>query len=133
MRYAGRFLSDGMISSNTPVRIALREGATRLIILPTGYACANQSSPVGAVANAIHALTLLIARQLTEEIELIPSAVSYSVVPPLCPLLGSPYDFSRTEWHMERAYEITQQWILSGGLERGGIPDAMRPHRHMPA
>jgi hypothetical protein len=37
-----------------------------------------------------------------------------------------------TEKHMERAYQNTRQWISSGGLERGGIPDAMRPHKHAP-
>ena len=41
----------------------------RLIILPTGYACATNAPPVGAVANALHALTLLIARQLVSELE----------------------------------------------------------------
>jgi NTE family protein len=63
------FLADGAISSNTPVRAAVARGAQRLIILPTGYACARQTPPVGAVANALHALTLLIARQLISELE----------------------------------------------------------------
>jgi NTE family protein len=130
LRYNDLFLSDGAISSNTPVRIAIMKGATRLIILPTGYACAEQAPPIGAIANAIHALTLLIARQLTEEIESIPASVTYSVVPPLCPLTGSPYDFSMTDKHIERAHFVTKQWIASGGLERGGIPDSMRPHKH---
>ena len=43
LRYNDLFLSDGAISSNTPVRIAIMKGATRLIILPTGYACAEQA------------------------------------------------------------------------------------------
>ena len=47
----------------------MQKGARRLIILPTGHACANQAPPVGAVANALHALTLLIARQLVSELE----------------------------------------------------------------
>jgi NTE family protein len=130
VKYDNLFLSDGAISSNTPVRVAIMKGASRLIILPTGYACAGQSPPVGAVANAIHALTLLIARQLIEEIESIPATLHYSVVPPLCPLTGSPYDFSMTEKHIDRARLATRQWIESGGLERGGIPDSMRAHKH---
>jgi NTE family protein len=69
IRYKNYFLADGAISSNTPVRVAVRKGATRLIVLPTGHACANQAPPVGAVANALHALTLLIARQLVIELE----------------------------------------------------------------
>ena len=103
VRYHDLFLFDGAISSNTPVRIAIMKGATRLITLPTGYACAGRGPPMGAVANAIHALTLLIARQLTEEIGSIPANISYRVVQPLCPLTGSPYDFSMTGNHIDRA------------------------------
>ena len=69
VRYKDFYLADGAISSNTPIKVAVAKGATRLIILPTGYACAMGAPPVGAVANALHALTLLIARQLVSELE----------------------------------------------------------------
>ncbi|MFX9969593.1 patatin-like phospholipase family protein, partial [Acinetobacter baumannii] len=69
IRYKNYYLADGAISSNTPVRVAVAKGARRLIVLPTGHACANDAPPVGAVANALHALTLLIARQLVNELE----------------------------------------------------------------
>src|SRR5258708_29132590 len=39
----------------TPVRVAVAKGANRLIILPTGYACATHAPPIGAVANVLHA------------------------------------------------------------------------------
>ena len=130
IRYKNYFLADGAISSNTPVRIAVRKGATRLIVLPTGHACANQAPPVGAVANALHALTLLIARQLVSELEGLDPAIEYFVVPPLCPLVGSPYDFSRTADHIERAIQSTNAWLAHSGLEQGVIPDEMRPHSH---
>src|SRR5882757_5907093 len=42
VHYRDRFLADGAISSNTPVRVAVSYGAKRLIVLPTGHACANQ-------------------------------------------------------------------------------------------
>ncbi len=58
VRYRDRYLADGAISSNTPIKVAVAKGARRLIILPTGYACATQTPPVGAVGNALHALTL---------------------------------------------------------------------------
>lgn len=61
VHYRDRYLADGAISSNTPVRVAVKHGAKRLIVLPTGHACANQAPPIGALANALHALTLLIA------------------------------------------------------------------------
>jgi NTE family protein len=40
------YLADGAISSNTPVRVAVAKGARRLIVLPTGHACANDAPPV---------------------------------------------------------------------------------------
>ena len=130
VHYEGRYLSDGAVSSNTPIRIAVRQGARRLIILPTGHACATQTPPIGAVANALHALTLLIARQLVSELESLDPAIEYYVVPPLCPLVGSPYDFSRTADHIERAVKSTDVWLAQSGLEQGGIPDELRPHAH---
>lgn len=130
VRQGERFLSDGAVSSNTPVRIALSKGATNLVVLPTGYACANRGPPMGAIANALHALTLLIARQLAEELESVPAHIHCSVVPPLCPLSGSAYDFSMTDAHIARAFDHATEWIKSGGLDRSDIPDTVRPHRH---
>ena len=99
-------------------------------MLPTGHACATQAPPVGAVANALHALTLLIARQLVSELENLDPAIEYYVVPPLCPLVGSPYDFSRSSDHIERAIKSTDAWLAQSGLEQSGIPHELRPHRH---
>ena len=130
IRYKDYYLADGAISSNTPIQVAVKKGAKRLIILPTGHACATQTPPVGAVANALHALTLLIARQLVTELENLDPGIEYFVVPPLCPLVGSPYDFSRTSDHIERAIQSTNAWLQQSGLEQSGIPDEMRPHSH---
>ena len=130
VRYKDFYLADGAISSNTPIRVAVAKGAKRLIILPTGYACSTHTPPAGAVANALHALTLLIARQLVSELEGLGPDIAYFVVPPLCPLVGSPYDFSRTSEHIERAIQSTDAWLAQNGLQQGGIPDEMRPHSH---
>jgi NTE family protein len=130
VRYKDFYLADGAIAANTPVRVAVDKGATRLIILPTGYACATHTPPVGAVGNALHALTLLIARQLVSDLEGLDPSIEYFVVPPLCPLVGSPYDFSRTADHIERAIESTDRWLAQNGLEKSGIPDGMRLHSH---
>lgn len=130
VKYRDMFLADGAISSNTPITVAIQKGARRLIIMPTGFACSGHPPPSGAVANVLHALTLLIARQMTMELEYLDSAIEYYVVPPLCPLVGSPYDFTRTEDHITRAERSTEKWIADGGLEKGGIPGGIRPHSH---
>jgi NTE family protein len=126
----GLYLADGAISSNTPIRVAIEKGARRLIILPTGFACAGEAPPKGAVANVLHAVTLLISRQMIDDLEYIDPAIEYHVVPPLCPLVGSPYDFSRTDEHIARAIRNTERWIADGGLEQHGIPGELRPHDH---
>jgi NTE family protein len=130
IHYKDYYLADGAISSNTPIQVAVQKGARRLIILPTGHACASQTPPVGAVANALHALTLLIARQLVSELESLGPEIEYFVVPPLCPLVGSPYDFSRTADHIARAIQTTDAWLAEHGLQQGKIPHEMRPHAH---
>ena len=130
IRYKDLYLADGAISSNTPIKVAVAKGARRLIVLPTGYACALEKPPIGAVANALHALTLLIARQLVSDLENLAPDIEYFVVPPLCPLVGSPYDFSRTSDHIERAIRNTGEWLEKGGLATTGIPGEIRPHSH---
>jgi NTE family protein len=52
------------------------------------------------------------------------------VVPPLCPLVGSPYDFSRSADHIERSIKSTEAWLLRNGLGQRKIPGALRPHGH---
>ena len=128
--YKDRYLADGAISANTPVNVAVAKGARRLIILPTGYACASDAPPLGAVANVLHALTLMIARQMVIELEHLPPDIEYFVVPPLCPLVGSPYDFSRSSDHIERSIRTTDAWLSQHGLDKKNIPPELRPHDH---
>lgn len=130
VKYRDHYLADGAISSNTPIQVAVKKGAKRLIILPTGHACATERPPIGAVANALHALTLLIARQLVSELESLGPEIEYFVVPPLCPLVGSPYDFSRTAEHIDRAVAATDAWLAQHDLQQGRIPHEMRLHHH---
>lgn len=124
------YLADGAITSCTPVKIAVMTGATRLIVLPAGYACARAMPPQGAIANALHALTLLISRQVKAELESLDQTIDFHVAPPLCPLTGSPYDFSRTDELIERGAKRTEEWLAEGGLERREIPHEMNAHKH---
>lgn len=125
-----RHLVDAALSSNTPVRIAVSLGATRIVVLPTGFSCALARPPRDAIAKALHSLTLLIASQLVREIESLDASIDFTIVPPLCPLEGSPYDFSNSADLIDRSYRMTEAWIGSGGLERRVIPGALRAHHH---
>jgi NTE family protein len=123
-----QYLIDGAVANNTPVVTAVELGATRLIVLPTGFACALKAPPATALGNALHALNLLIARQLVRDLEQCAGRADVVTVPPLCPIAVSPYDFSRARELIGLAAESTRRWLQSGGLTRQRIPGALRPH-----
>ena len=126
----GRHLIDGGISSNTPLSTAIGLGAKRVVVLPTGFACALSAPPRGAVAMALHALTLLIARQLVSDVLRWQERADLVVVPPLCPVGSSPYDFSASAALIDRAAASTRAWLATGGLERHELPHELTPHAH---
>jgi NTE family protein len=126
----GRFLLDGGVSNNTPISIAVEMGATRVIVLPTGISCALQAPPRGAMALALHALNLLIMRQLVSDIERCAGVAEVVIVPPLCPLSTTSYDFSQSAALIHRAEAATRLWLRKDGLHHLGAPAALLPHRH---
>lgn len=123
-------LMDGAVAANTPVRLAAELGASRIVILPTGYACALKEPPRTAIGKALHAITLLIAWQLMHELEVCPKHIDVHLVPTLCPLAVSPFDFSASRQLIERAVDSSRKWIESGGLGRQASPQELAPHRH---
>jgi len=126
----GEALMDGAIAANTPVRLASELGASRIIILPTGYACALKQPPMRAIGKALHAITLMIAWQLIYDLERMPENIQVHLVPTLCPLAVSPFDFSRAKELIELAVQSTKKWIDEGGLTRRSLPQELAPHRH---
>ncbi len=110
-------MCDGAIASNTPVRVAAARGARRLVVLPTGSACRLQSRPHGAIATALHAITLLTTRQLAAELNELDASAECHILPAE-DSLGSPFDFSHTPDLVERSYRRTLQWLDNGGLHR---------------
>jgi NTE family protein len=78
-------LIDGAVASNTPILTASNLGANRIIVLPTGFACALREPPKGAIARALHALTLLIAHQMVRDLRQLAGKVSMFL---LCPIFA---------------------------------------------
>ena len=130
VRIDNQYLIDGAIGSNTAILTAAKLGATRIIVLPTGFACDLHEPPRGAIARALHAITLLIANQIVRDLKELSGKVDVSIVPSLCPLDVSPYDFSNAEQLIERAAANTRTWIEGGGLLRSDIPGSLLPHTH---
>ncbi len=126
----GTLLVDGGIANNTPVSAAVNLGAGLVIVLPTGLSCHADPVPRSAIGVALHALNLLIARQLVTDVQRLDGEVELHVVPPLCPLARWPYDFADTDELIERAAKSTRSWLERGGLEDGAIPGELQPHFH---
>ncbi|QLL15868.1 patatin-like phospholipase family protein [Pseudomonas chlororaphis] len=125
-----KLLVDGGVASNTPIAAAVSLGATRVIVVPTGFGCACPRPPTGLIALALHTLNLMSMRQLVRDIELYSPQAAIHVVAPLCPLGISVFDFSQTEQLLQRAHHQTLAWIEEGGLLRTGVPGALQAHTH---
>lgn len=125
-----QYLLDGGVANHTPVSTAVKLGATRVIVLPTGFTCAPDGLPQGALNMALHALNLVIARQLMQDLERFADQVQLTVVPSLCPQKTHPLDFQRSGELIDRGYNVTRQWLASGGLENPLEYKFLVPHRH---
>jgi NTE family protein len=131
VRIGDHYLMDGAIAGNTPVLTAAELGATRIVVLQTGYACSLEGPPMGAIARGVHALTLLISNQMERDLRLLAGKVDIHVVPHMCPLSVSPFDFSQSSALIERSAQTTRAWLDSGGLSRMTSPEAVA-HVHGP-
>lgn len=131
--WEGRQLVDGGVSNNTPITSAIALGAERILVLPTGTSCALTEPPHNMAALALHVLGLQNMRQLDRDIERHAAAARITVVPPLCPLDVSVFDFSHTAALIERAVTQTRAWIASGGLASAGPLHVPLAHRDRPS
>ncbi len=125
----GRALVDGGVVNNTPLSHAVALGADVIWVLPTGYACALPQAPKGALAMALHALSLALNQRLAADVARFEAAVDLRVVPPLCPLGVSPIDFTHTAQLIERSHATTRAW-LDARHPVTGQAALLAPHRH---
>jgi NTE family protein len=125
----GRDLFDGGVVNNTPISHAIALGADVIWVLPTGYACALRKSPRGALAMALHAVTLAVNQRLAVDVARFEESVDLRVIPPLCPIAISPVDFSQSASLIERSHEATRQWLATRHPSTGQAA-LLQPHRH---
>ena len=107
----GHLLMDGGVVNNSPISVARSLGATRIYVLPTGYACALETAPKSPLAMAMHAVTVAIQRRLVQDVHDMQSQVDLRVAPPLCPVSVSPVDFRAAARLIERARASTRAWL----------------------
>jgi NTE family protein len=99
----GRTLIDGGVANNTPLSHAVALGAQHIYVLPTGHACALDAPPSGALAMALHALSLLTHRRLIDDVERHSRDAELIVLPAPCPLSIQPIDFGHADELVARA------------------------------
>jgi len=78
----------------------------------------------------MHAITLLGARQLRQDFAHYSDRAELRLVPPLCPLAQSSYDYSRGAALIRAARESTRRWLDGYGLERSEFPHELAVHVH---
>jgi NTE family protein len=108
---AGVEYMDGGVGNNTPISHAVDLGVDHIWVLSAGYACALTEAPSNPLAMGLHALTLLLHKQLAVDVERYESAIELRVLPPLCPLTVSPIDFSHSAELIDRAYQAAVLWL----------------------
>ncbi|MFL5885178.1 MAG: patatin-like phospholipase family protein [Thermoleophilaceae bacterium] len=126
--FGGRDLMDGGVANNTPISHAIELGAKKLYVLPAGHACALEAPPRGALAMALHAISLLMHRRLVDDIEKHRDDAHLVVLPPPCPLAVQPIDFSHADELIERSLSDAREFLDRGGADRPPIRMRMHPH-----
>lgn len=116
---------DGGIADNAAISHAVTLGADRVVVVPTGFACALDRLPRSALGAALHALTLLIEQRLILDVAHFDGVVDLTVLPPLCPLSVSAVDFRHGAELISRAHRATSEWLEAGG------PALPHPHRFL--
>jgi NTE family protein len=125
-----RVLIDGGVSNNTPIAAAVDAGSDRIIVLPTGMACAATEPPHATLGMVLETVNLLVMRQLVDDIYRFSAEAEIITIPPLCPMRVTPYDFSQTADLIERAHASTKKWLKDHGLHPNNAPAELLPHTH---
>lgn len=122
----GRLLVDGAVVNNTAITTAISAGATDVWVLSTGYSCDLQHRPESAIAAALHAVSLMVQRRFVLEMAANTYAVPIRLIPPPCPVDVSPVDFSQSADLIERAADLTRDWLAAGQPHAQMVPEPRR-------
>ena len=111
-------LIDGGVANNTPISHAVELGCERIYVLPTATSCPLPSEPHGALAMAVHAMSLLVHQRLAADVEKFREATELIVLPTPCPAGIQPTDFSHADELIARGYSQTCRALDVRGKKR---------------
>ncbi len=124
----GRTYMDGGVMNNAPVSHAFDLGADTIYVLATGYACSLETPPTSALAMTLHAVSLMINRRLSADVDHYLGRADVRVIPPPCPVDIRPNDFSRAGELIEQSYASTMSWLDHASADRPVNPLADHTH-----
>ena len=76
------------------------------------------------------AFVLLGARQLRHDFERFSAATPIHIVPPLCPVGHSSYDYSQAASLIARSGESKRTWLAADGFAKRSFPGELGEHMH---
>ncbi len=126
----GLHLVDGGVVNNCPISHAMSLGATKIWVLPCGYACSLAQAPRSALASALQAVSLLIQQRLRHDAERYATQIELHIVPTLCPIKVSPTDFSQADRLIQEAAALTAAWLTDPTRIAVQPPGLHDHHRH---
>ena len=124
VQHGDPYLADGAVSSNTAVKVAVAQGAKRLIVCPPPRLCPRQPSGRSGRERAAR-IDVACRAAIVERLD---GSIDFFVLPPLCPRVGSPHDFCQTSDLIEMAATSTEAGIAAGGLDRPGVLAQLGTH-----
>jgi NTE family protein len=114
VEFGGRTLIDGGMVDNTPIATAVRLGATRLWVLPIGFARGISRLPRTALGMYGHGVGILSMQQLRRDVLRLRDMVDLRLVPAPVTVDLSAVDFGRSGELIARAHATTQDWLRAG-------------------
>ena len=123
----GRAFMDGGVVNNAAISHAVAVGATTVYVLPTGWSCSLERLPVGALAMALHGLTVLVQHRLADDVDRYIEQIDVRVVPPPCPIRVGPADFGHAGELITAARRVATTWLTH---QRPPDMTLLRSHDH---
>lgn len=118
---------DGGVADHTPISAPANDGIDDVFVLSAGSSCALNRAPRSTVGVALQALSVLVQRQVWQDISRYSGECRLHIVPPICPVSVSPLDFTQSATLIETAYRSTRDWLDKGAPS---AVELLQPHHH---
>ena len=123
VRIGHRSLVDGGVANHATIATAIELGATRVMVLPIGYAWLR-NQPGNALGMALHALARLVEQRLETEACVYRGMAEIHMLPTVDEIAVSPADFSRTQDLIKLAYRSSRRYLAGASTPQRAVRPA---------